>query len=82
MTFEEEKYYDNYFNAFASDGWKQFIEELQEYFDSYQIEVIPDEAHLKMIQGERKILSRILQFETGIRTAYDTIKDREAETDV
>lgn len=82
MTLDEEKYYDNYFSTFATDGWKQLIEDLQELFDTYQIENIQDDMHLKYVQGERQILRRLLQFETGIRTAYDTIKEREAETDV
>lgn len=82
MTLEEEKYYDNYFSTFASDGWKQFIEEVTEIHDSYNLDTIQDLVQLKLTQGERKILSRILQFETGIRLAYDTIKEREAETDV
>lgn len=82
MTLDEEKYYDNYFSTFATDGWKQLIEDLQELFDAYQIENIKDDAHLKHVQGERQILRRLLQFETGMRAAYDTIKEREAETNV
>ena len=82
MTLEEEKYYDNYFEVFASEGWKQFTEELTDLQLSYNMDTIKDLEELKLIQGERKILSRILQFETGIRTAYDMIKAREAEDNV
>lgn len=82
MTLEEEQYYDNYFHTFSSDGWKQFIEEIDEIHESYNIDSIKDLEQLKVIQGQRNILSRILQFETGIRTTYDMIKEREAETDV
>jgi hypothetical protein len=82
LTLEEEKYYDNYFNTFSSDGWKQFISELQEIHDGYNLDTIQDLVQLKLIQGQRNILSRVLQFETGIRTAYDMIKEREAEADV
>ena len=79
MNIEEEKYYDNYFSAFSSEGWKQFIEELTEHYESYNLDTIEDIVQLKLVQGERTILRRILQFETGVRLTYDTIKEREAE---
>ena len=74
MTLEEEKYYDNYFDVFASDGWKQYISEISEILDSHRIEDIKDEQALQFLKGERSALHRVLGFELGIRTTYDTIK--------
>ena len=74
MTLEEEKYYDNYFDVFASDGWKQYISEISEILDSHRIEDIKDEQALQFLKGERSALNRVLSFELGIRTAYETIK--------
>lgn len=73
MTQEEEKYYDLYFDLFATDGWKQFVEEINTILDSHRIEDIKDERHLAFIKGERDALFRLRRFETGIRSAYDML---------
>jgi len=74
---EENKYYDNYFDLFASDGWKQFIEEIQEILDKYRIEDIKNETHLAFVKGERDALFRLRRFEGGIRRAYDVLQENE-----
>jgi len=75
----EEKYYDNYFDLFVTDGWQEFISEIQEIIDGQRIEDIRDESQLHYIKGERSALKRITQFEGGVRLSYDLIKEREAE---
>ena len=77
MSPEENKYYDNYFDLFASDGWKQFIEEIQEILDKYRIEDIKNEQHLAFVKGERDALFRLRRFEGGIRRAYDVLQENE-----
>ena len=67
--------YDNFFNAFATDGWKQFVEDLSEIYDGYRIEDIKDDIHLASVQGERRILNMILNFEDSIRASYDNLQD-------
>lgn len=81
LTTEEELYYDNYFELFMTDGWKQFIEEIEDSLDDYHIEHIKDEAHLKTVQGQLQMLNRFANFENAIRNAYDQNKEAEnAET--
>lgn len=53
------------------DGWRQLVDEVTETLDSYRIEDIKDQDHLNAIQGEIKMLKRIVNFEDGIRNAYD-----------
>lgn len=81
MTLEEQQYYETYFDTFASDGWKQYINEIKEILDSYRIEDIKDEKQLQYVKGERSALYRVLRFETGVKTAYDMILEREAKYD-
>ena len=76
MSPEEEKYYENYFDLFITNGWKQFVEEATESYNDYRIEDITDERALDKVQGERKILQRVISFETGVRNAYDMIQER------
>ena len=77
MSPEENKYYDNYFDLFASDGWKQFIAEIEEILDRHRIEDIKNEQHLAFVKGERDALFRVRRFETGIKSAYDVLQRQE-----
>jgi hypothetical protein len=75
MTQEEEKYYENFFDLFATEGWKQFVEDLQIAFDSYNIESLETLEELHKAKGERAMLSRMLSFQLGVETSYTTIKE-------
>lgn len=80
MNHEEEKYYETYFNLFAEDGWKQFIEEIREIVLGQRIEDIKDGDHLHYIKGERVALKRVLNFENGIRATYDYHMERKHDS--
>ena len=76
MSPEEQKYYETYFDLFMTDGWKQFIEEINEILDRHRIEDIKNETHLAFVKGERDALFRVRRFETGIKTSYDVLQER------
>lgn len=71
MTREEQEYYEHYFDMFSSEGWKQFISEIEDIVSIHAIEDIKDEKHLNYIKGERSALYRVLRFAEGITTAYE-----------
>ena len=75
MDNEIQKQYDNFFNTFATEGWKQLVEDLSDIYDGYRIEDIKDDIHLASVQGERKILNMILNFEESIRRSYDDLQE-------
>ena len=77
MSPEEQKYYETYFDLFMTDGWKQFIEEINEILDRHRIEDIKNETHLAFVKGERDALFRVRRFETGIKSTYDVLQGRD-----
>jgi len=77
LTREESDYFDNYFDLFSTQGWKQFISEIEDSIDTYTIEDIKDDKNLYSVQGQLQILKRFAWFETGIRNAYDQIVEAE-----
>ena len=79
MDQETQKYYETYFELFASDGWKQFIEEITDIHDGYRIEHIKDEKDLSRIKGERAMLFRMMQFEYRIKASYDLIQEKSSD---
>ena len=80
MKKEDEQYFNNYFDLFLTDGWKQLVTELNDTLATHKIEEIKDEQHLYFIKGERAILNNLVNFENGIRNAYDiTVEADNAE---
>lgn len=77
MSPEDEKYYENYFDTFATEGWKQFVEEIESILDGHRIEDIRDEQNLAYIKGERAALMRVRRFAGSIRNNYDLILERQ-----
>lgn len=73
MTPELQEQYDNYFEMFRTQGWKQFIEDMSEVYDSFYIEDIKDELELYKIKGERKVLNQIINFENSIKTSHENL---------
>jgi hypothetical protein len=74
---ETQKYYDNYFDLFATEGWKEFVKEMREVHENYRIEQIKDETELNRIKGERATLFRVLRFEDAIRRHYDLLMEKQ-----
>lgn len=79
MSPEDEKYYENYFDLFLTAGWKQFMEDLQETANSFDVRNIENEAALKYVQGQLMILDRMLNFQNSMRTVYDDLNASENE---
>ena len=72
MTQEEQIYYDNFFSLFGTAGWSQFIEEIQDRADMYEIGYLKDEKDLYRVQGELSIIKMILNFEQFIEQGYES----------
>jgi len=75
MTQEEEKYYDNYFDLFITDGWKQLVEDSKKELELFRIRDIPDEKTLYITQGKLHVLENITNLEDLIRNSYESLKD-------
>lgn len=77
MTKEDEVYYENYFEMFATTGWKQLVKETQNEIDLFAIDNIPDEQTLRLIQGQLRILRNLTNLEDTVKNNYDTFKAEE-----
>lgn len=75
MTPEDRTYYENYFDLFMTDGWKQFIKDLEETANSFDVRNVPDESSLKFQQGQLVILDRMLNFQSSINTVYEELEN-------
>jgi hypothetical protein len=73
MTPELEKFYDNAFSMMATEGWKDFMEDVKRIADSYDKLSSVTETHtLDFRRGQMDILNWML----GLRTAYEETYDQ------
>jgi hypothetical protein len=79
MTPELQKYFDSYFDLFLTDGWKQFIEDVKESADSFDIRYVQSESDLKFAQGQLLILDRLINWESGIKNTFDAVLEEKEE---
>jgi hypothetical protein len=70
-----EKYWDNYFDLFASPGWRQLVEESTENYNSIYLERSKDWNDFLINKTEKLMLEKIIKFEELIRSSYDRWKD-------
>ena len=74
MDQETQKYYDNYFTLFSTDGWKQLIEELkQNALVINSVEAVKDTNDLYVRKGQLNVLAYILNLESTTNTNYDEL---------
>ena len=74
MDQETQQYYDNYFNLFSTDGWKQLTEELnQNALVINSVESTKDANDLYMRKGQLNVLAYILNLESTINSNYDDL---------
>ena len=79
MTNEDEQYYENFFDLFATAGWKRFVKDAEEAKDGFLIENINSDKTLFHTQGQLEVLSNVVTFEEKIRYQFDHIKAEEIE---
>jgi len=72
MDKELETYYNNYFDFFGTNGWKQLIEELKTNATNINsVETVKDEADMYFRKGQLNILANLLNFQTMIEHGYE-----------
>lgn len=72
MTKDEEIYYNNFFDLFGTAGWSQFIDELEDRAEAYDISYLTNEKDLYKVQGELSIIRMILNFEQFIEQGHES----------
>jgi hypothetical protein len=75
MTKEDQKYYEDYFDLFTTEGWKQFISEIEESISRFTFDVVGDEKDLFLAKGQLLILNNTKNFEDRIRSNYDSVTE-------
>lgn len=79
MTPELQKYYETYFDLFATEGWKQFIEDVKESAGTFDVRNVQDEAALKFVQGQLTIMDKISNWDNMVNAAFEQLQEEDKE---
>lgn len=74
-----QKYYDTYFDLFISEGWKQFLTDVQDASEIINILTIQDAKELHLAQGQLQVFNRLLNWENSIRNAYELVLEQQEQ---
>lgn len=75
MNKELQEYYENRFTTMATIGWKEFIEDVQSLFDTYnQINSVDSHDDFLKRKGQLDILQWILTLKDVSSQAYEELQ--------
>lgn len=76
MDKDTEQYYNNYWDLFASEGWKQFIEDIEENRTLMSdLMAVKDANDLFYRKGQLEILNRIVSLKELLERSYKEAQD-------
>ena len=82
MNQELQTYYNNYFNLFLTDGWKQLVEDFgNNAVQINSVEATKDSEDLHFRKGQLNVLAHLLNMENIISNNYDEACKPEEEDD-
>ena len=75
MDQQTQEYYDNYFNLFTTNGWKQLLEDFNNNaLQINSVEATKDSDDMYFRKGQLNVLAYLLNMENIIRTNYDELE--------
>jgi hypothetical protein len=75
---DTQDYFDRYFDLFASQGWKQFIEDMEDNRTLMSdLLTVKDANDLYYRKGQLEVLNRIVNFQLAIENAFEEVTNEE-----
>jgi hypothetical protein len=75
---DTQDYFDNYFDLFASQGWKQFIADMEDNRTLISdLLTVKDADDLFYRKGQLDTLNRIVNFQLAIENAFEEVTNEE-----
>lgn len=80
MNQETQTYYDNYFNLFATDGWKQLVQEFSDNAAPINsVEAVKDSNDMYFRKGQLNVLAHLINMENIVTTNYEEASKSEED---
>lgn len=81
MTPHEEKFFEDARTLFLTEGWKDFIKEVENMFNSVTLESCSSSDDFWQSKGARNALSHILAYETMVVNAEASAEEEDHAED-
>jgi hypothetical protein len=78
MDKELETYYNNYFELFLTEGWKQLVIDLENNIKSFNVSSLKDSEELFKAQGSLNVLYSLSNLESTIKNAFEEITNSDS----
>ena len=79
MTPELRQWYEEQFNLFNSQGWKDLIEQMKEMQKNYEnLRNLPSDDTLKFRQGQLDILDWIIGWQESVEQNFKELQNEDA----
>lgn len=79
MTPELQQWYEEQFNLFNTQGWKDLIEQMKEMQKNYEnLRNLPSDDTLKFRQGQLDILDWITGWQTSVEQNFKELQNEDA----
>ena len=79
MTPELRQWYEEQFNLFNSQGWKDLIEQMKEMQKNYEnLRNLPSDDTLKFRQGQLDILDWIVGWQESVEQNFKELQNEDA----
>ena len=79
MTPELQQWYEEQFNLFNTQGWKDLIEQMKEMQKNYEnLRNLPSDDVLKYRQGQLDILDWITGWQTSVEQNFKELQSEDA----
>lgn len=73
MDQELQRYYEERFGMMGSQGWSQFLEDIQAIKDTISIEGLASAEQLWFAKGQLDIINWVLNLKTASEKAYEDL---------
>jgi len=81
MKPELEQYFNNYFQLFRTEGWKQLVQELSDNaVQQNDVQTVKDNDDLFFRKGQLAVMANVIRFEETITLAYEQAVEDNAES--
>lgn len=79
MTPELQQWYEEQFNLFNTQGWKDLVEQMKEMQKNYEnLRNLPSDDTLKFRQGQLDILDWITGWQTSVEQNFKELQNEDA----
>jgi len=81
MKPELEQYFNNYFQLFRTEGWKQLVQELSDNaVQQNDVQTVKDNDDLFFRKGQLAVMASVIRFEETITLSYEQAVEDDAES--